>query len=95
MEQGYESDNNIIFRKKEIEENDLDKYLSDYEKRQSYKRMQIGGEPPLLGFRKPAPERPRGKCFLNLKYFILHSKLFATGIFFYLNLLLGLLLANE
>ncbi|KAL5287481.1 SORBS1 family protein [Megaselia abdita] len=59
LEQGYESDSNLIFHKKQIEENDLDKYLNDYEKRQSYKRMQIGGEPPLLGFRKPAPEKPK------------------------------------
>lgn len=70
MEQGYESDTNLIFHKKEIEENDLDKYLNDYEKRQSYKRMQVGGEPPLLGFRKPAPEKPKGKilCKLQLQH---------------------------
>lgn len=64
LEHGYESDTNLIFHKREIEENDLDKYLNDYEKRQSYKRMQIGGEPPLLGFRKPAPEKQKGKRFL-------------------------------
>jgi len=35
--------------------------LSPVEQKQAYKSLQAGGEPPLLGFRKPAPEKPRGE----------------------------------
>ncbi|KAH8291459.1 hypothetical protein KR054_011863 [Drosophila jambulina] len=55
-ESGYTSDSNLVFRKKELP---VSSPLSPVEQRQAYKSLQAGGEPPLLGFRKPAPEKPR------------------------------------
>ncbi|EDW02051.1 GH21781 [Drosophila grimshawi] len=55
-ESGYTSDSNIVFRKKELAPGSP---LSPVEQRQAYKSLQAGGEPPLLGFRKPAPEKPK------------------------------------
>ncbi|XP_026842652.1 uncharacterized protein LOC6591279 isoform X5 [Drosophila persimilis] len=55
-ESGYTSDSNLVFRKKELP---VSSPLSPVEQRQAYKSLQAGGEPPLFGFRKPAPERPR------------------------------------
>lgn len=41
--------------------------LSPVEQKQAYLNLQAGGEAPLQGFRKPAPEKPKGKftsrCF--------------------------------
>ncbi|XP_055373920.1 uncharacterized protein LOC129607174 isoform X4 [Condylostylus longicornis] len=53
----YDSDSNLIFRKKE---QNLQSPLSPIEQKQAYRSVQAGGEPPLLGFRKPAPEKPKG-----------------------------------
>ncbi|XP_034106246.1 sorbin and SH3 domain-containing protein 1 isoform X24 [Drosophila albomicans] len=55
-ESGYTSDSNLVFRKKELP---VSSPLSPVEQRQAYKSLQAGGEPPLLGFRKPAPEKPK------------------------------------
>ncbi|XP_052842339.1 uncharacterized protein LOC128256191 isoform X25 [Drosophila gunungcola] len=55
-ESGYTSDSNLVFRKKELP---VSSPLSPVEQKQAYKSLQAGGEPPLLGFRKPAPEKPR------------------------------------
>lgn len=57
-ESGYTSDSNLVFRKKELP---VSSPLSPVEQRQAYKSLQAGGEPPLLGFRKPAPEKPKGR----------------------------------
>lgn len=62
-ESGYESDSTLIFRRRE-DVNSLSP-LSPLEQRLAYKTVQKGGDVPLHGLRKPAPERPKGK-FLNL-----------------------------
>lgn len=56
-DQGYESDSTLVFRKRE---NPQIAPLSPIEQKQAYLNMQAGGEAPLQGFRKPAPEKPRG-----------------------------------
>ncbi|XP_075169694.1 cbl-associated protein isoform X37 [Haematobia irritans] len=56
-ESGYTSDSNLILHKKELPPNSP---LSPVEQKQAYKHVQAGGEPPLFGFRKPAPEKSRG-----------------------------------
>ncbi|XP_035789252.1 sorbin and SH3 domain-containing protein 1-like isoform X12 [Anopheles albimanus] len=55
-EQGYESDSTLVFRKREPLASAA---LSPVEQKQYYKTMQAGGEIPLQGFRKPAPEKPK------------------------------------
>ncbi|CAD7015281.1 unnamed protein product [Ceratitis capitata] len=55
-ETGYTSDSNLVFRKRDVPQASP---LSPVEQKQAYKSVQAGGEPPLFGFRKPAPERPR------------------------------------
>ncbi|XP_045534812.1 uncharacterized protein LOC106720719 isoform X2 [Papilio machaon] len=52
-ESGYESDSTLIFRRRE----ETDAPLSPAERRAAYKDLQAGGEPPLRGFRSPAPPR--------------------------------------
>ncbi|KAL6431199.1 hypothetical protein ACFW04_007125 [Cataglyphis niger] len=53
-ESGYESDSTLVFRRKE----DINP-LSLLEQRLAYKTVQSGGDVPLHGLRKPAPERPK------------------------------------
>ncbi|KAK9307650.1 hypothetical protein QLX08_002066 [Tetragonisca angustula] len=53
-ESGYESDSTLVFRRKE----DISP-LSQREQRLAYKTVQSGGDVPLHGLRKPAPERPK------------------------------------
>lgn len=55
-ESGYESDSTLIFRRREADP----PLLSPKEQKQAYREVQAGGEPPLHGFRKPAPDRPKG-----------------------------------
>ncbi|XP_058833477.1 uncharacterized protein LOC131691248 isoform X5 [Topomyia yanbarensis] len=55
-DQGYDSDTTLIFRKKELPSSSA---LSPIEQKQFYKNMQAGGEIPVQGFRKPAPEKPK------------------------------------
>ncbi|KAL0127118.1 hypothetical protein PUN28_005420 [Cardiocondyla obscurior] len=57
-ESGYESDSTLVFRRRE----DISP-LSLLEQRLAYKTVQSGGDVPLHGLRKPAPERP--KEYLN------------------------------
>ncbi|RVE51933.1 hypothetical protein evm_003399, partial [Chilo suppressalis] len=52
-ESGYESDSTLVFRRRE----DSDGPLSPAERRAAYRDLQAGGEPPLRGFRSPAPPR--------------------------------------
>lgn len=57
-DQGYESDSTLVFRKKD---NNLSSPLSPVEQKQAYLNLQAGGEAPVQGFRKQAPEKPKGK----------------------------------
>ncbi|XP_034829830.2 LOW QUALITY PROTEIN: sorbin and SH3 domain-containing protein 1-like [Maniola hyperantus] len=52
-ESGYESDSTLIFRRRE----DTEAPLSPAERRAAYRDLQAGGEPPIRGFRSPAPPR--------------------------------------
>ncbi|XP_078046707.1 cbl-associated protein isoform X3 [Augochlora pura] len=61
-ESGYESDSTLVFRRKE----DLNP-LSQFEQRLAYKTVQSGGDVPLHGLRKPAPERPKDNT--GVEYF--------------------------
>ncbi|KAK4883307.1 hypothetical protein RN001_006626, partial [Aquatica leii] len=54
-ESGYESDSTLIFRRRE----DALQQLSPSEHKEAYKTIQKGGDVPLQGLRKPAPERPK------------------------------------
>lgn len=56
-DQGYESDSTLVFRKKE---NSQIAPLSPVEQKQAYLNLQSGGEAPIQGFRKAAPEKPKG-----------------------------------
>ncbi|XP_041970911.1 sorbin and SH3 domain-containing protein 1 isoform X11 [Aricia agestis] len=56
-ESGYESDSTLIFRRRE----ETDGPLSPAERRAAYRDLQAGGEPPLRGFRSPAPPRQEGE----------------------------------
>ncbi|KAI4460278.1 hypothetical protein MML48_6g00009936 [Holotrichia oblita] len=53
-ESGYESDSTLIFRRR-----DEANLLSPSEQREAYRTIQKGGDVPLHGLRKPAPERPK------------------------------------
>ena len=56
-ESGYESDSTLVFKRRD--ENQCQ--LSPAEQKLAYKTIQKGGEVPLHGLRKPAPERPKGE----------------------------------
>lgn len=60
-DQGYESDSTLVFRKKEQA---LQGQLNSEQQKQAYLQLQAGGEVPVHGFRKPAPEKPKGMCFV-------------------------------
>lgn len=62
MDQGYESDSTLVFRKKEFSQIAP---LSPVEQKQAYINLQAGGEAPVQGFRKPAPEKPKGMVDLT------------------------------
>ncbi|CAH1990846.1 unnamed protein product [Acanthoscelides obtectus] len=53
-ESGYESDSTLVFRRREEAQQ-----LNPREQREAYKTIQKGGDVPLYGLRKPAPERPK------------------------------------
>ena len=57
-ESGYESDSTLVFRRRE---DSSPLALSPIEQRLAYKTIQKGGDVPLQGLRKPAPERPKGE----------------------------------
>ncbi|XP_066585007.1 uncharacterized protein [Prorops nasuta] len=61
-ESGYESDSTLVFRRRE----DVSP-LSPLEQRLAYKTVQRGGDVPLHGLRKPAPERPKDDT--QIEYF--------------------------
>ncbi|XP_076753346.1 cbl-associated protein [Xylocopa sonorina] len=67
-ESGYESDSTLVFRRKE----DISP-LSPFEQRLVYKTVQSGGDVPLHGLRKPAPERPKDDT--AVEYFPISSTL--------------------
>lgn len=60
-DQGYESDS-TVFRKKDSRNMSR---LSPIEQKQAYLNVQSGGDVPLQGFQKPAPEKPRGMSTLK------------------------------
>ncbi|KAK7865251.1 hypothetical protein R5R35_012375 [Gryllus longicercus] len=55
-ESGYESDSTLVFKRRD---ENLQNQLSPEQQKQAYKTIQRGGEVPLHGLRKPAPERPK------------------------------------
>lgn len=66
-ESGYESDSTLVFKRRD---DNLQNQLSPAEQKLAYKTIQKGGEVPLHGLRKPAPERPKGEyLFWKLPYF--------------------------
>ncbi|KAG5870214.1 hypothetical protein JTB14_028012 [Gonioctena quinquepunctata] len=60
-ESGYESDSTLVFRRKE----DSAMQLSPKEQKEAYKVIQKGGDVPLKGLRKVAPERPKETDFVE------------------------------
>ncbi|GAB0098168.1 SH3 domain-containing protein [Sergentomyia squamirostris] len=71
-EGGYESDSSLVFRKRE---DATFTPLSPIEQKQAYKSVQAGGEPPLQGFRKPAPEKPKDEAEPEIEYIPITSTL--------------------
>lgn len=61
-DQGYESDSTLVFKR-------TNQYsqLSPDQQKQAYLNLQSGGEVPVQGFRKLAPEKPKGKYLKFLK----------------------------
>lgn len=57
-DQGYESDSTLVFRKNQSAQQKC--HLSPVQQKQAYVNLQSGGEVPVHGFRKPAPEKPKG-----------------------------------
>lgn len=57
-DQGYESDSTLVFRKRD---NIPPSPLSPVQQKQAYLNLQSGGEAPVQGFRKHAPEKPKGE----------------------------------
>ncbi|XP_014262057.1 uncharacterized protein LOC106674093 isoform X6 [Cimex lectularius] len=53
---GYDSDSTLVFKRRE---NNMNQQISPAEQKMAYKVIQRGGEVPLHGLRKPAPERPK------------------------------------
>lgn len=62
-ESGYESDSTLVFKRRD---ENLQSQLSPAEQKLAYKTIQKGGEVPLHGLRKPAPERPKGECCIRI-----------------------------
>lgn len=56
-DQGYESDSTLVFRKNQ---NNQFGQANPTQQKQAYLSLQSGGEVPVHGFRKPAPEKPKG-----------------------------------
>ena len=61
---GYESDSTLVFKRRE----DNQQPISPAEQRSLYKSIQKGGEVPLHGLRKAAPEKPKGETTYLLRY---------------------------
>ncbi|XP_026478837.1 sorbin and SH3 domain-containing protein 1 isoform X3 [Ctenocephalides felis] len=58
QEQGYESDSQLL-RRRNGEMSSPAAPLSPPQQREAYRNLQAGGDAPIQGFRKPAPERPK------------------------------------
>lgn len=56
---GYESDSTLVFKRRENNMSGHGQLLSPAEQKMAYKVIQRGGEVPLQGLRKAAPERPK------------------------------------
>ncbi|XP_021927935.1 sorbin and SH3 domain-containing protein 1 isoform X7 [Zootermopsis nevadensis] len=56
LKDGYESDSTLVFKRRD---ENLQNQLSPAEQKLAYKTIQKGGEVPLHGLRKLAPERPK------------------------------------
>ncbi|XP_068085006.1 uncharacterized protein CAP [Anabrus simplex] len=63
-ESGYESDSTLVFKRRD---ENLQNQISPAEQKMAYKTIQKGGDVPLQGLRKPAPERP--KDISEIEYF--------------------------
>nr|CAD7399987.1 unnamed protein product [Timema cristinae] len=63
-ESGYESDSTLVFKRRD---ENLQNQLSPAQHKIAYNTIQKGGEVPLHGLRKPAPERP--KEISEIEYF--------------------------
>lgn len=63
LKDGYESDSTLVFKRRD---ENLQNQLSPAEQKLAYKTIQKGGEVPLHGLRKPAPERPKGESYILL-----------------------------
>ncbi|XP_065214859.1 uncharacterized protein LOC135841682 isoform X2 [Planococcus citri] len=61
---GYESDSTLVFKRREDNQQQV---MSPAEQRSLYKSIQMGGEVPLHGLRKPAPEKPKDDS--DIEYF--------------------------
>ncbi|XP_047106514.1 sorbin and SH3 domain-containing protein 1 isoform X3 [Schistocerca piceifrons] len=56
LKDGYESDSTLVFKRRDDQ---VQEQLSPAEQKMVYKAIQRGGEVPLQGLRKPAPQRPK------------------------------------
>uniref|UniRef100_A0A8D8ZZP8 Sorbin and SH3 domain-containing protein 1 n=1 Tax=Cacopsylla melanoneura TaxID=428564 RepID=A0A8D8ZZP8_9HEMI len=63
-ESGYESDSTLVFKKRDENQRE---HLSPTEQKIAYKVIQQGGEVPLHGLRKAAPEKPKDDT--DIEYF--------------------------
>lgn len=63
-DQGYESDSTLLFRKNQ---NIQLGQANPTQQKQAYLSLQSGGEVPVHGFRKPAPEKPKGMLYKILQ----------------------------
>lgn len=69
-ESGYESDSTLVFKRRD----DTAQQLSPQEQKEAYKTIQKGGDVPLHGLRKPAPERPKGRLGFRINKVVAHVK---------------------
>lgn len=65
-EGGYDSDSTLVFKRREGSD------LSLEDPKMAYKIIQRGGDIPLHGLRKPAPNKPKG-TLLNSFFLIFNS----------------------
>lgn len=75
-ESGYESDSQLVFRRRYPAEPGGEASLASpatdpQEQRVWYRDIQRGGEVPLHGLRKPQPERSQGMCDFKKKMHLL------------------------
>lgn len=66
---GYLSEPQHVIKRRE---ENFQSSLSPQEQKEAYRVIQKGGEVPLRGLRKPAPERPKGNfvlLFISIKIY--------------------------